>query len=145
MVQNEGHIRHKQLWMKEDSLTCAALAGTSIVAVIQLVGVEKLDIPLWIAVYSFAISIPFLGFYSLFLILRSHYENSKIPKNWFFALMLLFGPLASMIGLCAVFWHLAWAASLLFATISIACIISYAVSRRRIESVNKNPEQPKTQ
>ncbi len=145
MAQNEGHIQHEQLWIKEDSLICAALAGTSIVAVIQLLGAEKLDMPLWIAVYSFAVSIPFLGFYSLFLILRSHYENSKIPKNWFFGLMLLFGPLASMIGLCAIFWHFAWAAGMLFWSISGVCTISYVISRNRLKRANDKPEQPRTQ
>jgi hypothetical protein len=144
MAQNEGQIWHERLWMKEDRLMCAALAGASIVAVIQLLSAEKMDIPLWVAVYSFAISIPFLGFYFLFIVLQSHYESAKKPKIWFFILGLLFGPLASMIGLCAIFWHFAWAAGLLFATVSIACIISYVAFRSRIESVNKNPEQPWT-
>lgn len=46
---------------KEFEIICAALMGLGVVAIVQMLSVERLDVSLKVSVFSFAFSIPSLA------------------------------------------------------------------------------------
>jgi uncharacterized membrane protein len=94
----------------------AALLGSNVIAVIQLLTVEtvKMDKALSFAVYAFSISIPCLGF--IWNIERK-IHSKDMPKICMF--IGLIGVLTSLVGLGACFDHFSRSASILYGLFTI--------------------------
>jgi hypothetical protein len=87
----------------------APLLGTSIITLVQLLTIEKLDTPLSFSVYCFAIAIPILVFTWV-------YNSRPVGKTGpgYVDNICVFGLLAGIAGIGAAFWHFSWMAGTVF-------------------------------
>lgn len=113
---------------RRNPLVYSAFLGVAVLAVIQLLPLAELDWPLTFSVISFAISVPLLAgtVYIINTSRRADYEYEV--ETWGTFLMDLAGILLNLGGIMWLFWHLWWAAGVLFflsSAVAFAIFIHY--------------------
>jgi len=99
-----------------------ALAGVDIIAVIQLTSVTQLDEPLRVALYCFAVGIPVLCLYLVSMALLMGEKADMVEVMWYHLGAMAIGPLASLGGLSALFYHFSAIMAVIFAALSLAVL-----------------------
>lgn len=89
--------------LAQDQLAFGALLGLCILAVFQFLSFPALDIPLTIALYSFAVAIPFLTLYLANLIMSVNYKH--VSAKWYHGVAIGVGGIAPIVGMGAMMWH----------------------------------------
>ncbi len=107
-------------WKREREITCGALIGLALIAIVEMLSLPVLDIPLKMSVFSFAISIPVLSAVILCMINDSVFNQKPhgegIHRAWFF------GVFMSFLGIAGLFFHLSLFAGLLFVVLSLTAL-----------------------
>jgi predicted membrane protein len=101
-------------------LVVAGLLGASVVAIVQLSSVSSYDLPLLVAGFAFAISVPTLTI--VLLMLEADLKTGKRAETWYDMPLFLSGLVSAGVGFGAVFWHLHWAAGVILSAFTIAGI-----------------------
>lgn len=123
-------------------LGSGALVGLSVIAMVQMLSVNGLDLPLKVSVFSFAISIPLLSAIFLSAIVETSFDYS-VDKPFFLKAVSLGGYLASFVGVSALFFHFAIYAGVIFtggSVIGFLAVTLYDNKLRALEGTNlENP------
>jgi hypothetical protein len=139
-MSNE-HIEQAQA---RESLKIAsgALVGLAVVALVQMLSLNGLDLPLGVSVFSFAISIPLLSAAFISAIVETSFDYS-VDKPFLLKAVMLSGYLASLIGVSALFFHFAIYAGVIFiagSVIGFLAVTLYDNKLRALEGTNlENP------
>jgi hypothetical protein len=121
MSQQQAKIHRRQV-----EVICGALVGLGVIAIVQMLSLNSLDIPLKISVCSFAVSIP-----SLTVVLLCEWTEIRIDFRshapWVsFAVGLLawIGYISSLAGVSALFFHFMNYAGIIFL---VMCVIGLSI------------------
>jgi len=110
-----------------DRLTFSALIGVAVVGLLQLLQLEKLDIPLTVSLFCFAVGIPLLGVSIAIISLEAGYGDIHYVTPIYVDVLEVLGTLAVFIGFTTVFWHFEWLAGLVFLGLSLAGCFTFIV------------------
>jgi hypothetical protein len=123
------------------------LAGSAFIATIQLLTSATLDPPLYVALATFAVNIPFQIFIFLMpvpLTIKEtqHLRETSQPLSWSLRLywsIQLFSTRFIIIGFAALFWHFAYWLGILFV---LAAWIAYRIFRdTAMEDFKQRPDE----
>lgn len=104
------------------SILFGGLTGISSIAVIQLISVPELDLPLTIAMWCFAFSLPLSAFYTLSAQEHLKVNGTKVPTLYeAFAILTM---LVGFSGLAAGFWHIGFWPLMIFSVASLMAIVA---------------------
>src|SRR5687767_2171695 len=78
-----------------------ALVGFGVIAIVQMLSIDRLDVPLKVAVFSFAVSVPFHAATFMCLLQESAFGFGISSR--FLVVALLVGNIASILGIGALF------------------------------------------
>lgn len=107
---NEKHHR-------ENLLIATALISVSMIITIELINQKTKSTELWVALYSFAISIPLLvGSVASMYLEKLYTIRASI---WYLNICNIIGCLLSLVGLCAVFFNFNTIIGVIFLTTSL--------------------------
>lgn len=117
-----------------------AFLGTSVVATIQLISIQSLDLPLTFSVYCFAVSIPLLtlGLYTAMIESREQFTVESRPVLYAEEL----GVLAAAGGILALFLHFSYPALVLVLAIGIALVLG-GYFDEKLAKANENEAENK--
>jgi hypothetical protein len=102
----------------EERLIVAGLLGASVIAIVQLSSVSSYDMPLLVAGFALAISVPALTI--LLMMLEADLRTGKSAETWYGMPIFVSSLVSTGIGFGALFWHLHWASGVLFSGLAIA-------------------------
>ena len=99
-----------------------ALVGLGVIAIVQMLSMQSLDVPLTVSLYSFAVSIPSLS--AVFLCMREEIKHRVYPadQGWV-NLLVIIGGLASSIGIGGLFFHFDNYAGIIFIIVSVLGLV----------------------
>jgi hypothetical protein len=105
---------------RKTEIMAATLVGLGVIALVQMLGVQSVDVSLKVSIYSFAVSIPSLS--AVFLALRDEVTSGPVEQRFtiFYGVLLFTGYLSSLIGLGGLFFHFTPYAGIVYVA---ACII----------------------
>jgi hypothetical protein len=106
---------------------CGALAGVGVVALVQMLSVNSLDVPLKVSVCSFAFSIPVLSAVLICALVEDSYTGFRAGIPPYLKAINISGYLAALIGVDALFFHFAVYAGLIFTVTSLIGIVVAAL------------------
>ena len=116
-------------------LIFTALLGMSIIAVVQIVGRTELDISLIIALYCFAVAIPFLA--SFIWMIDSVSDPKKLADAWYYDFVGIIGALGALAGIGAIFWHFSKIIGVVFIVCSMFGFCSMIAYSNLLERASK--------
>lgn len=116
----------------------AALIGVSTVIVVQLLQLTSFDIPLKIALYSFAVSIPMLTAYFVIVWLKTDY--AILVDVWSETFAGVVGGGCSIVGLGAIFWHFSMPIGITFIVAGIAAFGMVAAWGNKHDRINRGSD-----
>jgi len=127
------HIEQAQA---RESLKIAsgALVGLAVVAMVQMLSLNVLDLPLKVSICSFAISIPLLSAVFISAIVETSFDFS-VDKPFLLKAVALGGYLASLIGVPALFFHFAIYAGVIFIAGSVIGVLAVNVYDRKLRAL----------
>ena len=118
---------------------CAALVGVGVVALVQMLSVNSLDVPLKVSVCSFAFSIPALSTVLICALVDDTY--AVFHSKRYLKTVNTIGYVAALIGVGALFFHFAVYAGLIFTGMSLIGIVVAAIYGDQVVATNsRNPE-----
>jgi hypothetical protein len=117
-----------------------ALAGVSVVSIVQMLSVNSLDVPLKISVYSFAITIPALSAVFINTVVEDYYGGSRVRMP-LLVIVTTIGYLAGLIGVAALFFHFAKYAGILFIVLSLLGIVAVGNHFNKLKTMAKTEPQ----
>jgi hypothetical protein len=107
-------------------IMAGTLVGLGVIALVQMLSVQSLDVPLKVSLYSFAVSVPSLS--AVFLALRDQGSLGRmgIAESRFATLhevLLFIGYLGSVIGISGLFFHFTTYAGIIFVAASLVGLV----------------------
>jgi hypothetical protein len=111
------------------------LAAASFTAVLSLVGIEKRDCSLDLAVMLFSVALPFDIFIFIFPVPPT-FKRKIFLSDWFYIVVFLLYLPFSLGGICAIFWHFGLGYGLVFlsASLFLCCLRPFLSRYRQYES-----------
>ncbi len=90
----------------------------------DFISASSLDLPEFVSILSFSISLPLLGMALLFYQLEIRDQGSNNSRIFPFVdnLCVIIGMLCTIIGVIAAFWHVTWIAGLVFLVVSLVML-----------------------
>ena len=115
---------------RQVEILTGALVGLGVIALVQMLSLQSLDVPLIVSVYSFAVSIPSLSAVFLCMMEEAKFGVTTHERiSTVMAILLAAGNLGTLIGISALFFHFATYAGIIFiasSLIGLVCWISYS-------------------
>jgi hypothetical protein len=125
------------------NLIYGGLIGIGIFFIIDLVSETPLDTSLTVALFCFAIALPFLAL----LIMRNYIEatHKYTVRPAYINISAIIGALGIIIGLIAEIWHVTWIAGSIFIACCLWGGIGYSLFQAALKKVNPQaaPEEIK--
>lgn len=109
-----------------------ALVGVAIVALVQMLSVNSLDVSLKVSTYGFAVSIPSLT--AVVLCLMDEARHGIAMYRTRLLLLMLAGSLASFVGISGLFFHFSSYAGITFVAGSVIGFVIWIQHMQKIES-----------
>jgi len=115
------------------------LVGLGVVAVVQMLSVERLDLPLTVSIFSFAVSIPCNSANVICMIAKGEHgttANSRLATAGISAVIRI-GVLSSFVGISGLFFHFTKYAGIVFIVFSVLGLMLWTAYDLELERERK--------
>ena len=119
---NESEISPKQM-LTNQRLSSSALLGVDVISLVQLTSISSLSTPVLVAIFCFAVSVPFLSG-ALFGLVYER-ESDVDFRTTGHSILFHVGTILSVGGIAAIFFHFHYAAAAVFIISIVATVVCF--------------------